>query len=134
MLVLLGVFPYLASGLLYAFGFRDLFRDSRGSPPTNWVLRLVAPVIVSGLTPLVILSNPSVDESDRALVALSPAAAILFVVTALSLLRDASAFSRLHLPVRVGDWELLLKRRHALIVVGLLVIGYGAVTDLYVTS
>ncbi len=95
----------------------------------------MAPVIVAGLTPLAILSAHGVSDSKRELLAVSPAAGILFALVVLSLLRDAAAFFRLHLPIRIGDWEMAwLPRRRALMIVGLLVITYGAVTNLYVTA
>src|SRR4051812_31762615 len=62
MSLLPGSLPYIASIIAYWTVYRGLFREEVEKPPSGWQWRLVSPLFVPPLTPLVLASSPAGSE------------------------------------------------------------------------
>jgi hypothetical protein len=133
--VLLGLAPYAVAIVVYCVNTADIFGGSRPGAPSNWNWRLVAPVVVGGLTPLGLASSTEIAGSERGLLLSGTAAAVVFGVLTLSVLRSDRAYFRVQLPVTVGQQALRwLPWRHVIVGVGIVILAYCATTNLVVSS
>lgn len=69
--VLLGVLPYVAGVLAYWTVYRGLFREYLDKPPWGWPWRLVQPLFISSLTPLLLAATPNASDKIPELLTLS---------------------------------------------------------------
>jgi hypothetical protein len=130
MRVLLALLPYVGSTFIYGLNAADLFATAGGKLPSYAAWRLSAPVLVGGgLTPLAVAVDTNREDID---LLVSPIAfAIVYLLLQLALLRDQRRFLRLYRPLVVGGRELSgLTPRRIVVVLGVLVIWYGAAINL----
>jgi hypothetical protein len=133
--VLLAPLPYVGAIVMYWFTSASLFRDAEGVAPSNWNWRLVAPVMVGGLTPLALAAKSGLDGVQRGALLSATAAAIVFTLVGMGLLRDDKKFFRLQLALSEGDAKnpRALKWR-ILVIAGTLVLVYGAIVNVLVAA
>ncbi len=135
MFVLLAALPYVGTIALYWLTTSDLFRDAKGIVPSNWNWRLVAPVMVGGLTPLALASRSGVDSSERGLLLTATGLAILFTLIGMGVLRDGKRFFGLQTLLTVGGKKFSrVPRWRVVLIVGTLILCYGAVINVIVAS
>ena len=135
MSVLLAPLPYVGAIVMYWFTSASLFRDAEGAVPSNWSWRLIAPVMVGGLTPLALAAKNGLDGVQRGALLTATAAAIVFTLVGMGLLRDDRKFFRLQLALSEGNaknpralkWKIL-------VMVGTLVLLYGAIVNILVAA
>ena len=134
MSVLLAPLPYLGAILMYWFTSAGLFRDAEGAPPSNWSWRFVAPVMVGGLTPLALAAKNGLDAVQRAALLSATAAAIVFTIVAMGLLREQKFF-RVQLKISDGDGKNpRLEWRHLFVGAGTLILVYAALMNVLVAA
>jgi len=133
--VLLAALPYVATIALYWLTTSGLIKDAEGEAPSNWNWRLVAPVLVGGLTPLALAASDSVTGSNRTFLLSTTALAILFTVLLMAALQVGSGFFKLQRPISIGSLNLTrFPRWRLILVVGTAILCYGAVTNVIVAG
>ena len=132
MRLLLAFLPYLAASAVYLIHATELFRTRRDTGPEGWVFRLVAPLLISGLMPLTLAARGGFTGDEQTLLALGSGIPTLVSIIIFAVLRAERAFSNLRLLVPVGwNRDLRVRRWHILVVVGLAVIWFAAVINIY---
>jgi hypothetical protein len=128
--VLLALLPYGGTIALYWLTSADLFREGRGAAPSNWNWRLVAPIVVGGLTPLALAARSDVGGSDRGWLLSATGVAILFALICMTLLRNDERFFGLQLEVVIKRKKIgRLPRWRVLVAGGTLLLCYGAAVN-----
>jgi hypothetical protein len=131
MSVLLACLPYVASISLYWMACRDLFYGTQGDVPAGWQLRVAAPVIMAGFTPLVIASK---KNEAVGLLSCATGFVLLCVVLFYGVTRRGnSAFFHMRRPVAIAGWRLpWLKLWVLTFVTGVAVIVFSAAVTIFV--
>jgi hypothetical protein len=135
MFVLLATLPYIGAIAMYWLTTGDLFRDARGVVPSNWNWRLVAPVMIGGLTPLALAAKGGVDRADRGLLLTATGLAILFTLIGMGVLRDGKRFFGLQTSLTIGTRKLSrVPRWRVILIVGTILLCYGGTVNVIVAS
>jgi hypothetical protein len=133
MFVLLAALPYVGTIALYWLTTGDLFRDAKGVVPSNWNWRLVAPVMIGGLTPVALAAKSGLNNSDRGLLLTATGLAILFTLIGMGVLRDGRRFFGLQMPVSIGTRKFnRIPRWRVVLIAGSVLLCYGAVINVIV--
>jgi hypothetical protein len=131
--MLLAALPYAGAIAMYWLTVTNVFKEAKGTVPDNWNWRLVAPVMVGGLTPLALAPRDGLDSTERGLLLSVTALAIFFTLICMTVLRDDKKFFRMQIPVTVLDRS-LLPRWRTMLLLGTLVLCWGAVVNVVVAG
>jgi hypothetical protein len=131
--MLLSLVPYLASVIVYFGIYRDVFDVNRKERrAANWRWSLVRPLLVSTLTPLVLLGADDVE--DRARPWLAGSAAIGVLLTVIAFTAAANSYDLLLLKVNVRRWVLNVQRHRFILLGGWIVIAFSASVNVWAAS
>lgn len=133
MLVLLAALPYAGAIAMYWLTASNLFKEANGVVPGNWNWRLVAPVMVGGLTPLALAPRDGLTSTERGLLLSGTALAIVYTLVCMTVLRDGKKFFRVQIPV-TSRGKSRLSRWRVMLLVGTAVLCWGAAANVIVVG
>lgn len=135
MLLLLAALPYIGAVVVYWLNTANLFRDAEVMAPSNWNWRLVAPVMVGGLTPLALAAKTGLMDEERWLLLSATGVAILYTLVSMGVLRGERKFFRLQIAIGFGDKKFRnWPRWRPVALMGSLVLVYAATVNMIVAG